>query len=100
MSGLKFKERLRWPYCCSPVGRPVRRSGRVREHHRDVSDPSGATVPNAAVVILDLDRGVSYQATTNASGNFEQTHLSCRALQGDNYRIWIRTVYGYGGCSD
>jgi len=29
-----------------------------------VSDPSGATVPNAAVVILDLDRGVSYQATT------------------------------------
>jgi len=55
-----------------------------------VSDPSGATVPNAAVVILDLDRGVSYQATTNASGNFEQTHL----LAG-HYKVTI-TASGFG----
>ena len=39
------------------------------------TDPSGAAVPNAAVIIIDTDRGTTYQANTNASGNFEQTHL-------------------------
>ncbi len=40
-----------------------------------VTDPSGAAVPNAAVTVADTDRGVSYRTTSNAAGNFEQTHL-------------------------
>src|SRR5947209_1175155 len=40
-----------------------------------VTDPSGATVPNAPIVVKDLDRGTTYQTTTNASGNYEQSHL-------------------------
>jgi hypothetical protein len=55
-----------------------------------VSDPSGAMVPDAMVVVLDTDRGTSYRTTTNASGNYEQTHL----LAG-NYRIRI-TALGFG----
>ena len=40
-----------------------------------VTDPSGAAVPNAAVVITDTNRGASYQTKSNDSGNYEQTHL-------------------------
>jgi hypothetical protein len=40
-----------------------------------VSDATGAAVQNAAVEITDLDRGLSYKATANESGNYEQTHL-------------------------
>jgi hypothetical protein len=40
-----------------------------------VTDKSGAAVPNAEVKITDLDRGTTYQAKTNESGNYEQTHL-------------------------
>jgi hypothetical protein len=40
-----------------------------------VTDPSGAAVPNVSVTISDMDRGTTYQATTNASGNYEKTHL-------------------------
>ena len=40
-----------------------------------VSDPSGATVANAPVTVTDVDRGTKYESTTNASGNYEQTHL-------------------------
>ncbi|HKT68753.1 MAG TPA: carboxypeptidase-like regulatory domain-containing protein, partial [Terriglobales bacterium] len=40
-----------------------------------VTDPSGAAVPNAAVTVTDTDRGVTYSTTSNAAGNFEQTHL-------------------------
>ncbi len=40
-----------------------------------VTDPSGAAVANAPVTIKDIDRGTTYKATTNESGNFEQTHL-------------------------
>ncbi len=40
-----------------------------------VTDPSGAAVPNAQVVITDTDRGVSYNTTTNSVGNYTQTHL-------------------------
>src|SRR3982750_4059369 len=38
-----------------------------------VTDPSGAAVPNVSVTISDVDRGTTYQATTNASGNYEKT---------------------------
>src|SRR5438270_3414733 len=40
-----------------------------------VTDPSGAAVPSASVTISDLDRGVNYTTTTNAAGNYQQTHL-------------------------
>ena len=55
-----------------------------------VSDPSGGVVPNATVVFTDTDRGVTYQTVTNASGNYEQTHL----LAG-HYKIKI-TAAGFG----
>jgi hypothetical protein len=40
-----------------------------------VTDQSGAAVPNAEVVITDLDRGTPFQTTTNTDGNYTQTHL-------------------------
>ena len=40
-----------------------------------VNDPSGAAVANASITITDTDRGISYKATANESGNYEQTHL-------------------------
>jgi hypothetical protein len=40
-----------------------------------VSDPQGAAVPNAKVIITDLGRGVVVTATTNESGNFNQRFL-------------------------
>ncbi len=40
-----------------------------------VTDQAGAAVPNAAVTVRDLDRGVTYKAASNGSGNFTQTHL-------------------------
>src|SRR6266704_5777266 len=55
-----------------------------------VTDPSGGLVPNATIVVTDTDRGVTYQTLTNASGNYEQTHL----LAG-HYKITI-TAAGFG----
>lgn len=40
-----------------------------------VTDPSGAAIPDLLVSIQDLEHGISYEAQTNASGNFTQTHL-------------------------
>src|SRR5271156_2863608 len=40
-----------------------------------VTDQAGAAVPNAAVTVRDLDRGVTYKGASNSSGNFTQTHL-------------------------
>jgi hypothetical protein len=54
-----------------------------------VTDPSGASVPNADVAITDTDRGISYQTKSNADGNYGQTHL----LAG-HYRIRA-TVPGF-----
>ena len=40
-----------------------------------VYDTTGATVPNAAVAIRDLDRGTTHETTTNTEGNYSQTRL-------------------------
>ena len=40
-----------------------------------VTDPSGAAVANAPITVKDIERGTTYQSTTNGSGNYEQTHL-------------------------
>ena len=40
-----------------------------------ITDPTGAAVANAPVTMTDLDRGTMYSTTSNASGNYEQTHL-------------------------
>src|SRR6202521_514060 len=50
-----------------------------------VIDSSGAAVPNGPVTVTDIDRGANYQTTTNASGNYEQTHL----LAG-RYKVKVR----------
>ena len=40
-----------------------------------VTDSSGAAVPKANVTIADTGKGVSFNTTTNESGNYSQTHL-------------------------
>ena len=40
-----------------------------------VTDASGAAVPNAKVTITDTGKGVTYNTTTNESGNYSQGHL-------------------------
>jgi len=40
-----------------------------------ITDPSGAAIPDLSVSIQDLEHGINYEAKTNASGNFTQTHL-------------------------
>src|SRR5712691_810130 len=40
-----------------------------------VTDPTGAAVPNAEVLITDSDRGTRYPNRTNSTGNYSQTHL-------------------------
>ena len=40
-----------------------------------VQDASGAFVPAATVTIVDTGKGISYQTTTNESGNYTQTQL-------------------------
>jgi len=40
-----------------------------------VFDASGAAVPNAKVIITDLDKKVNYTTSTNESGNYGQAHL-------------------------
>src|SRR6266849_2924971 len=41
----------------------------------NVTDASGAAVPNAAITIKDLGKGISYNTVTNESGNYSQGHL-------------------------
>jgi len=41
----------------------------------NVTDASGAAVPNAKVNITDLGKTVTYNTTTNDSGNYSQPHL-------------------------
>jgi len=40
-----------------------------------VTDPSGAPIPDILVSIQDAEHGINYEAKTNSSGNFTQTHL-------------------------
>ena len=40
-----------------------------------VTDPSGAAVPGAKVVVTSATKGTSVEATTNADGNYSVTHL-------------------------
>ncbi len=41
----------------------------------NVTDQAGAAVPNASVIVRDLDRGGEFKTLSNGSGNFTQTHL-------------------------
>jgi hypothetical protein len=40
-----------------------------------IRDPSGATVPSAAINMTDLDRGTVYHVQSNGDGIYSQTHL-------------------------
>jgi hypothetical protein len=56
---------------------PVRMPGQVTSGTitGDVADSSGAVVPNATVVITDVDRGTHYSASSNATGLFLKTQI-------------------------
>src|ERR1041384_5483316 len=41
----------------------------------NVTDASGAAVPNAKITITDTGKGVTYTTATNESGNYSQGHL-------------------------
>src|SRR5579864_1305876 len=41
----------------------------------NVTDASGAAVPQAKVTVTDVGKGVNYTTTTNDSGNYSQGHL-------------------------
>src|SRR6266478_2923584 len=41
-----------------------------------VTDASGAAVPNAKVTVTDINKGTKDETTTNATGNYNVTHLS------------------------
>ena len=40
-----------------------------------VTDSSGAAVPGAKITILDTGKGVTFNTTSNESGNYSQGHL-------------------------
>jgi hypothetical protein len=40
-----------------------------------ITDPSGAAVPNAKVKVTSQTKDVSFESTTNESGNYSVTHL-------------------------
>src|ERR1700761_680795 len=40
-----------------------------------VQDATGAVIPNAKIMITDLDRGAVYNTATSSDGNYSQTHL-------------------------
>jgi hypothetical protein len=41
-----------------------------------VTDATNAAVPNSKITILDVNKGVTYNASTNESGNYSQGHLT------------------------
>jgi hypothetical protein len=40
-----------------------------------VSDSTGAIVPDAKIIITDVNKGVNFETRSNESGNYQQTHL-------------------------
>lgn len=50
-----------------------------------VKDPTGAAVPSAKVLILNVDRGESFQLTTNDAGFYNSPPL----ILGTNYRVTV-----------
>src|SRR5258705_6434169 len=40
-----------------------------------VTDPSGAAIPGAKVVVTSATKGTTVETTTNADGNYSVTHL-------------------------
>src|SRR5919197_5764010 len=40
-----------------------------------VTDATNAAVPRAKVTIIDSGKGITYNTTTNETGNYSQTHL-------------------------
>ena len=40
-----------------------------------VTDTSGGAVPDAKITVTNVGQGVSFNALSNSSGNYEQTHL-------------------------
>lgn len=52
-----------------------------------VQDPSGAYVPNASVVLTDMDKGLTYSTTTDSSGRYV-----LRALPPSTYSIRVEAA--------
>ena len=40
-----------------------------------VTDPSGAAIPNAKITVTDVSKGTSVEVTSNASGEYQAQHL-------------------------
>ena len=40
-----------------------------------VTDPSGAVIPNAKITVTDVSKGTSVEVTSNASGEYQALHL-------------------------
>jgi len=57
---------------CSPLAAQTSGSGNITG---TVTDSTGAAVPNATVVVLDIDTGVSRTITTNDSGAYTASFL-------------------------
>ena len=52
-----------------------------------VQDPSGGVVPNAPVVVTDVDKGLKYATTTDSSG-----HYVLRALPPSTYSVRVEAT--------
>src|SRR3954463_15419015 len=57
-----------------------------------VTDPSGGAIAKATVTIADTGKGVTYNATTNESGNYSQTHLIAGVYE---VRVSVPGFQGY-----
>ncbi|HXG31871.1 MAG TPA: TonB-dependent receptor [Bryobacteraceae bacterium] len=40
-----------------------------------VTDPTGGVVPNARITIIDMDKNIKFETTTNAAGNYSRSQL-------------------------
>ncbi len=62
-----------------------------------VTDSSGARLSNVKITVISQDRGITFSATTNESGNYSKTQLPAgatrwtlrvRASSGSSRRMW------------